>query len=216
MSSFFRGFLLILSFVKSEIPASEKQVLLDIYSTTNGIYWSNNKYWNTTENPCTWYGIKCDTESTHVIQLLLQANNLTGYLPDSIGNLTDVQVLSLDIPPNALTGTLPASIGQLKMLSVFTIASQHLYGSIPESIGDCSSLSILHFGGNRFTSIPDSINKLGPMSSFAIEDNNMNGVTLPDEGPELIGNNDCDLSGNVFECPIPKWAEADFCRATCR
>lgn len=129
-----------------------------------------------------------------------------------------MEILSLDIPPNNIGGTMPASIGEnMPLLQVFTLASQSLIGTIPESIGKCTKMTIFHMGGNHFTNIPSSIGNLGPMQSFAIEDNNMHNVTLPNKGPTfekgVLGA--CDLSGNVFACPIPEWARDDFCQASC-
>lgn len=133
-----------------------------------------------------WYGIKC--QGGHVQQLLLQQNQLTGSLPNSIGNLTELTVASLDCF-NAIGGTLPATIGNLKKTFVFTMASDKLTGSIPKEVCDMSALSILHLGGNPLTNpIPECLGSMS-MSSCGLED--------------------C-----AFKCPLPSWA-ASKCDATC-
>ena len=202
----------------ADIPDSEKNALIDLYKSTNGQDWSDSKNWlSNTTSPCDWYGIQCDATNSHVDQLLLQGNGLTGSLPDSVGNLTELTVWSMDIPPNNIGGTIPASIGNLAQMFVFTMASQSLEGTIPSEFGQLKSLSILHLGGNHLTSIPDSISNLGPFSSFAIEDNEMTSK-LPDNGPSFQSGSIgvCDLSGNDFECPIPTWARDALCEASCK
>lgn len=169
-------------------PPAEIEALRDLYKTTNGPQWSRSKNW-LQGDPCSttkpWYGIKC--ASGHVSQLLLQDNNLGGFLPASIGNLTQLTVMSLDVF-NHIGGHLPTTIGRLKQVFVLTMAGCDLEGAIPAEICGMTSLSILHLGQNKLTSIPECLGNLRLSS--------------------------CGLSMNPFKCPIPPFSKSE-CGATC-
>lgn len=171
-------------------PKPEVDALVDLYHSTNGPKWTKSTNW-LKGDPCGspgWYGIRCS--GGHVQQLLLQQNQLTGSLPASLGNLTEVTVASLDCF-NSIGGTLPASIGSMTKCFCFTMASDKLSGTIPSSICDMSALSILHLGGESLTTpLPSCMGSLvNQMSS-------------------------CGLETEAFKCPLPSWATSK-CDATC-
>ena len=61
------------------IPPQElKKALLDLYKATNGDTWTTKTNWNTGNDICTWYGVKC-LEHMHNVttDLVLKSNNLT-------------------------------------------------------------------------------------------------------------------------------------------
>ncbi|MBS0569710.1 MAG: hypothetical protein JSS28_03820, partial [Proteobacteria bacterium] len=56
--------------VHAAIPASERQVLLNLYAYTDGIDWDPQYQggWNgPAGTECTWYGITCDAQGATVI-----------------------------------------------------------------------------------------------------------------------------------------------------
>ncbi len=58
--------------VDAVIPASERQVLIDLYNNTNGDGWTANANWKSggvfgaSGTECTWLGVDCDAGNTHV------------------------------------------------------------------------------------------------------------------------------------------------------
>ena len=62
----------------------------------------------------------------------LENNQLSGGIPEEIGNLTDLRDLYLS--SNQLTGVIPASIGNLFNLTRLYLNINQLSGEIPESI----------------------------------------------------------------------------------
>jgi hypothetical protein len=86
-------------------PVSERQVLLDLYASTNGANWTNNTGWNgPAGTECSWYGVFCNSTNTNVINIHLPQNNLAGSLP-SLNGLTALQDFGANY--NKLTGTIP-------------------------------------------------------------------------------------------------------------
>src|SRR5262249_34859239 len=89
----------------SQIPLTECQGLLALYSSTAGASWSNSTgKWNTT-TPCSWFGVTCS--SGHVTRVQLPNNNLVGTIASATtSDLTSLKIL--DLSTNSLTGSIPA------------------------------------------------------------------------------------------------------------
>ncbi|OUM58041.1 hypothetical protein PIROE2DRAFT_16801, partial [Piromyces sp. E2] len=141
-------------------------------------------------------GIKC--EGSRVIQLNLTNKNINGPIPESIGELTELQVLSLD--KNKLSGTIPESIGQLTELQELSLDMNKLSGSIPESIGELTQLKELYLTDNQLSgSIPESIGKLTRDLSI----NKLSGL-IPESIGKLTQLNELVLSNNQLNGSIPE------------
>src|SRR5579862_3635447 len=101
--------------VLATVPASERAVLIDLYTSTDGDGWLRRTNWNGIPGTeCTWYGITCDSGGTTVTGIDLTFDsfhslplglNLVGPLPALTG-LTNLQ--SFNVSYNQLTGTIPA------------------------------------------------------------------------------------------------------------
>ncbi len=129
------------------IPASERQALLDFYSSTHGDGWVFNTNW--LDPPGTegdWLGVTCNLAGTHVIRLELAGNRLTGTLPASLDRLTELQALNLN--DNEIEGTLPATIGRLKFLRTLMLGGNRFGGTLPASLGNLVRLEQLSLRGN--------------------------------------------------------------------
>jgi len=78
------------------IPENERIALLDFYASTNGDKWKKKEYWlNDAGTEYTWRGVICDNEYAHVAVINLDYNNLIGKIPDSIQQLSKLEILSL-------------------------------------------------------------------------------------------------------------------------
>jgi len=62
----------------TEIPPAQCQILLDLYTSTNGPAWSDSatNNWNVTNTPCSWTGVICG--GGVVTQINRNSQNLTG------------------------------------------------------------------------------------------------------------------------------------------
>jgi len=79
--------------------------------------------------------------------LSLSSNDLSGIIPESIGNLTSLTYLSLS--SNDLSGIIPESIGNLTSLTNLNLSYNDLSGIIPESICNISNPSNISLDYNN-------------------------------------------------------------------
>jgi len=125
------------------IPAQERSALIDLYNSTNGANWTDKTNWlGAPGTECTWYGITCDAGSTNVTFINMGNNNLSGSIPSSLGNLTNLQGLALTSTP--LNGSIPTQLGNLTHLGVLYLSSNQLSGDIPSSLSNLTNLYDLH------------------------------------------------------------------------
>ena len=82
-------------------PEDERNVLLDIFASTNGREWFNKRGWNSSAEDvshCSWYGITCHNSTSYITAVVLAYNNLDGSLPPNLWKIRNL--LSLCTPGN--------------------------------------------------------------------------------------------------------------------
>lgn len=137
------------------------------------------------------------------IQLCCQmGKGLTGEIPRDIGNVTELQVLSLG--ENKVSGSIPKSIGRLKKLWFLDIETATLSGGF-ENLFSLSSLRYLHVSLAGLTGpLPDEFGLFFPaMVECLLPGNHFTGKI-----PSTIGNmtklRHLDLANNQLWGDIPK------------
>ena len=125
----------LLSFASVSSP--EKEALIALYNSTQGDKWNNT--WDLNASVDGWYGVV--VKDNKVVELNLQFNNLQGNLPETIGNLINLQRMNLGF--NKIQGKLPSSIGNLSNLVSLEIFMNKLEGNIPNEIGNLTTLKSL-------------------------------------------------------------------------
>ncbi|KAI8010781.1 putative LRR receptor-like serine/threonine-protein kinase [Camellia lanceoleosa] len=138
---------------------------------------------------------------THLINLNLAQNYLTGPLSASIGNLTRMQYLSLGI--NALSGELPVELGKLTNLISSSVSSNNFSGPLPSELGNLAKLEQLYIDSSGLSgAIPSSFAALQNMKTVWASDTELNGSI-----PDFIGNwsklTTLRFQGNSFGSAIP-------------
>ncbi|KAM3701037.1 hypothetical protein ACJW31_05G142900 [Castanea mollissima] len=132
---------------------------------------------------------------------LIDRNFFTGPLPTFVGNLSALQLLS--IQHNLFSGTIPKELGNLKELYMLSLASNNFSGTLPPELGNLVKLRYIFIdscglGGE----IPSTFANLQNMQMMWASDNPFTGRI-----PDFIGNwtklTQLRIQGNSFEGPIP-------------
>ncbi|KAE8719386.1 putative LRR receptor-like serine/threonine-protein kinase [Hibiscus syriacus] len=111
---------------------------------------------------------------TNLTSLYLSDNRLTGRIPSTLGGL--LSLLILDLSKNSLTGSIPSSLFSLRNVTVIDISSNNLAGSIPPGLGSLSMLQSLNLSSNRLTSsIPAQLGVLDSLVDLDISSNGLSG-----------------------------------------
>lgn len=143
--------------------------------------------------------------------------NLSGTIPDEIGNLTNLT--NLNLCGNAFNGTIPDSIGNLTKLQSLDLSgngmnstyngyrADGLGGAVPESIGNLTELKELRLSGyNNFTSLPSSIGNLKKLETLEIWQTKL--TSVPIEVKDLTSLKLMDISYNKINQEIPEeWGQ---------
>uniref|UniRef100_A0A7S1VCQ9 L domain-like protein n=1 Tax=Grammatophora oceanica TaxID=210454 RepID=A0A7S1VCQ9_9STRA len=169
---------------------------------------------------CDWFGITCDGSGRvgrinldennlsgqlpdelfymdGLFELDLDANQLTGSIPVSIGLATDL--LYLDFDENLLTGEVPEVLYSLEQLRSIDLDTNKLSGTLSTRLGELSDLYIAQFDTNLFTGpIPTEIAALPGLAYFTATENELDPISA------LI----CEVNTTKL------YADCDLCTAT--
>jgi len=202
--------------ILSDFPQIERDALIALYESTNGINWQIQTGWlGTSGSECSWFGIECNSDKNQVIRIQLannglseslpqdiqnlsglihldlRNNTLSGSIPDIIGNLT--HLVHLDLSANNLSGAIPETIGQLNKLESLLLYDNQLSGEIPSDLGGMGSLSRLYLEKNQFSgSLPQALAYLNYLDKIRVHSNQFTGK-IPDDYLKLplsVGNSD--------------------------
>ncbi|MBO1348085.1 MAG: hypothetical protein EBE86_012130 [Hormoscilla sp. GUM202] len=98
------------------LNADDYAALQAFYTSTSGENWRNNFGWDiSSETPPpaevvnNWHGVT--VEEGRVTKIEMNRNNLSGMLPEELGNLSNLQKLRLQ--SNSISGSIPSELGSL-------------------------------------------------------------------------------------------------------
>ncbi|OMO99224.1 hypothetical protein COLO4_13428 [Corchorus olitorius] len=152
--------------------ASDRAALVALRAAVGG----RSLLWNLSSSPCNWTGVHC--AQNRVVELRLPGMGLSGQLPIAIGNLTQLQTLSLRF--NALSGPVPSDLANLASLRNLYLQGNAFSGEIPGFLFTLQNLVRLNLANNNFTgTIPESVNNLTRLGTLFLENNHLSG-SIPD------------------------------------
>jgi Leucine-rich repeat (LRR) protein len=124
------SFSILCNHLHAQVSETDRNILLELYNSTDGDSWTNKTNWGTTEDVSTWYGVT--VVANEIIEIDLNKNNLEGIIPASLGQLASLQYLKLDT--NKISGSIPVELGNLSALQQLYLGGNQLNGSIPEEL----------------------------------------------------------------------------------
>ncbi|XP_042510850.1 polygalacturonase inhibitor-like [Macadamia integrifolia] len=147
----------------------------------------NNPYhlasWVANTDCCDWYDVECDSSTNRIISLTIFQANISGQIPDAVGDLPYLNTLVFRHITN-LTGTIPSTITNLKLLSMVRLSYTNLSGAIPSFVSQLTNLDFLDLSFNQFSgSIPSSLSSLPKLTVLHLDRNSLTGAI-----PETFGN----------------------------
>lgn len=191
------------------VSQQERDALIAFYNATDGDNWTDNTNWLSTEPVGTWSFIT--TRGNKVIRLNIFGDaGLNGQLPDEIGDLINLEMLSIGIEEN-LIGELPSSIGNLSELQRLRFQLTGNTGALPSSVGNLSNLWEIRIAATGMTGeLPSSLGNLSNLTDLTLFGERVfagNGQSFSGTIPASLGNltslNILDLSGNSFSGEVP-------------
>ena len=109
----------------------ERAALVALYNATDGENWNNKTNWLGDKPLSEWHGVTTD-EAGKVTSLVLDANNLTGPLSPQLGNLSNLEELSLS--DNKLMGPIPYQLGNLSNLNNLMLSGEESEVCLPSNL----------------------------------------------------------------------------------
>jgi RHS repeat-associated protein len=160
----------------------EAYALKDIFQGMGGSTWTRKTSWPTTwaasytaAQMDTWYGIT--VSGGDITRIELSSNNLTGPIPESIGNLSKLQIIRFH--SNLITGSIPFSILKLKALTHLNLGINQMSGPIPSEIGTLTNINWLGLYTNAFSgTLPESIFSMPNLENLYLFSTDVSG-TIP-------------------------------------
>jgi beta-glucosidase len=163
--------------------------------------------WQPGTDPCSWPYAYCN-QYRRVVSLFLENVNITSTLPPAIGELDQLETLSIENMPG-LHGPIPDSLGNLAHLSIFNLMVTSVSGPIPASHSRTNLTSVSFLRSRLNGTIPSSLRRLPYLTFFDAAHNDLEGPIpsllvrggTPDRPLGLM------LDGNRLSGPVP-WTYA--------
>ncbi|PHU19277.1 hypothetical protein BC332_10428 [Capsicum chinense] len=144
-------------------------------------------------------------EDKHLGDIYLDQNQLSGSLPNCLGNITSLREIHLS--SNKLSSNIPPSLGNLQDLVVLDLSSNNMVGSLPPEIGNLKAATLIDLSMNQFSNrTPREIGGLQNLAHLSLRQNNLQGA-IPDSMSNMVGLEFLDLSQNNISGIIPKSLE---------
>ncbi|KAI5345031.1 hypothetical protein L3X38_012908 [Prunus dulcis] len=103
-------------------------------------------------------------------------NNLSGMLPQCLGNFSDGLILLL-LGSNSFQGIMPQSYNNGSNLQMIDVSHNQLEGQLPRSLANCVKLEYLVLSNNQFSDVfPIWLGTLPELKLLAMRHNRFNGV----------------------------------------
>lgn len=132
-------------------------------------------------------------------------NRLAGPIPPELGELANLETLSLDL--NELSGTIPPELGKLANLKTLSLSRNRLTGTLPPELGNLIRLENLNLA------VSYDLTLTPPRPRYVLSGR------LPPQLGNLINLKELDLRGHKFTGTVPtalgRLAQLEYLSLTC-
>ena len=167
--------------VESRSDGADREALAALYEATDGENWTDNTNWLSDRPLGEWHGVEADATG-RITSLQFFNNNLSGFLPPELGDLTSLTKLAIYeyTGESRLPAPIPPELGKLSNLRELALAGTGLTGSIPPELGDLTNLTELVLWVNDFSgSIPPELGDLKKLTHLDLIDTDLVGIVPP-------------------------------------
>ena len=179
---------------------TDRAALAALYNATNGSSWLVDTNWLSNGLLGEWHGVSTDADG-RVAELDLDGKQLSGPIPSELGNLANLEFLSLR--DNQLSGRIPSELGNLANLQALSLDSNQLSGSIPLELGNLDNLQALELHDNQLSGpIPSELGDLDNLELLYLDSNQLSG-SIPSELGNLANLRALSLGNNQFSGCVP-------------
>jgi len=178
---------------KSQVLEQDSLALVAIYNSTNGDNWTYNNYWLSYPVEL-WFGI--EVSNNRVVKIDLNYNNLSGYIPEEIGDLDSLSYFSIY---NNSIDSISSSTGDCTILDTLMIFNNPV-DFLPPEIGDLSNLRYFNFSNTEISYMPEELGGLIRLEYLL----GFNGIlqNIPESLGNMISLKEIDLSlNNISNLP---------------
>ena len=159
--------------------------------------------WSGSTAIAAWDGVTLSGSPLRVTSLVLSDSQLTGTIPPELGNLNNLERLSLT--RNQLTGDIPPELSLLTNLQLLALGGNQLTGPIPTWLVNITNLEELYLWGNQFTgAIPPELGNLPGLVKLGLSENRLTGQ-IPPQLSSLTNLRYFSLFDNQLSGPVPTW-----------
>ncbi|PQM43129.1 putative LRR receptor-like serine/threonine-protein kinase [Prunus yedoensis var. nudiflora] len=154
--------------------------------------------WNSSTDCCSWVGVTC-TSNGHVVGLDLSNKTISGPIPGSFANFSNLRVLNLS--SNTISGTVPGFFANFSNLRELDLRGNNISGPIPGFFANFSNLKLLDLSENHIRGkIPHWIWSSNQLSTINLSCNDLVALEapLPNSTVETV-----DLHSNQLQGQIP-------------
>ena len=167
----------------------QRYVLRVLYHSTGGENWGGAQNdaettWFQSSSVCDWGSTiaHCSNNGTQLDFIDLEFDNLQGTIPDELGLLTALTVLSL-CNNGGLVGTIPTQLGLLTALKELYLWTNQLTGTVPTQLSKLTALEQMDVDENQLTgTIPVELRQLTALRELWLSNNKLTSTILPQLG----------------------------------
>ncbi len=169
--------------VTVNLPGSlemDREGLVALYNALDGENWTTSTNWLTDEPLGTWTGVRMWNNVDRVGLINLESAGLNGSLPSEISKIGGLGYLRLSDNTN-LTGPIPDSIGQLRYLRWIHLINTSILGPLPSTLSQLENLEQLFVRSDELTgTIPAGLTNLKKLKDIEIFGGALTGTISPD------------------------------------